>query len=204
MKLYWSPRSPYVRKVMVVAHETGLVHRIECIPCDVFMMRENEVLMRVNPFSKIPTLVLEDGRVFNDSAFICEYLDSLHAGPKLFPPEGEARWRALSWHAKGDAMLDALILWRNERDRPEGERSARLIRSFETRVHTALDGWEREVASIADDAFNVGHITLGVALGYLDFRFNNLDWRAGRKALTGWHARFASRDSAMATEPRLA
>src|SRR5688572_8469512 len=109
MKLHWSPRSPYVRKVMIVAHETGLADSIEKMRTPVAMTAPNKSLMRDNPLSKIPTLITDDGMVLFDSLLICEYLDSLHAGPKLFPADGAERWQALRWHALGNGMLDAEI-----------------------------------------------------------------------------------------------
>ena len=85
MKLHWSPRSPFVRKVMIVAHDIGVAGRIECVRTVAAMMKPHPDLMIDNPLSKIPTLVLDDGTVLYDSAVICEYLDHLHDGPKLFP-----------------------------------------------------------------------------------------------------------------------
>src|ERR1700757_378079 len=86
MKLHWSPRSPFVRKVMVVAHETGLMDRLDCVRTLAAMPTANATLLPDNPLSKIPTLVLDDGSSLYDSAVICEFLDSLHAGARLFPP----------------------------------------------------------------------------------------------------------------------
>jgi len=78
----------------------------------------NALLLADNPLSKIPTLILDDGTPLYDSLVICEYLDSLHKGRKLFPPPGEkARWTALRRHALGNGLLDLLILWRYERQR---------------------------------------------------------------------------------------
>ena len=95
MKLYWSSRSPFVRKVMVCAHECGLAARIECVRTLVMMTRPNPDLLPVNPLGKIPTLVLDDGSALYDSTVICEYLDSLHGGSRLFPESGPARWTAM-------------------------------------------------------------------------------------------------------------
>ena len=85
MKLHWSPRSPFVRKVMVVAHDIGVADRIECVRTVAAMMKPHPDLMLDNPLSKIPTLVLDDGTIIYDSPVICEYLDQLHAGPRLVP-----------------------------------------------------------------------------------------------------------------------
>ncbi len=85
MKLHWSPRSPFVRKVMIVAHELGLVDRLDCTRTVAATTKPHDVLMKDNPLSKLPTLVLADGTVIYDSPVICEYFDSLHDGRKLFP-----------------------------------------------------------------------------------------------------------------------
>src|SRR5713226_5361392 len=117
MKLHWSPRSPFVRKVMIVAHELGLTDRITLLRTVVATTRPHLPLMEENPLSKIPTLVLDDGTVLYDSPVICEYLDSLHSGPKLIPTDLQARMVALRRQALGDGFLDFLLLLRNERER---------------------------------------------------------------------------------------
>ena len=116
MRLHWSPKSPYVRKVMICAHELGILPRLELVRSVAAMLKPNAALMVDNPLSKIPTLVREDGSTLFDSIVICEYLND-QAGGSLFPTQGEARWQALRWHALGDGLLDVLILWRNERER---------------------------------------------------------------------------------------
>ena len=82
MKLHWSPRSPFVRKVMIVAHERGLAGRITCMRTVAAMTKPHAELMKDNPLSKIPTLVLDDGTVLYDSPVICEYLDALDGDAK--------------------------------------------------------------------------------------------------------------------------
>src|SRR6266852_4462104 len=115
MKLHWSPRSPFVRKVLIVAHEFGLTGRIDCVRSAVAFTKPHAALMEENPLSKIPTLVLDDGTVLYDSPVICEYLDCLHHGPKLLPADPKQRMTALRRQALGDGCLDFLLLWRNER-----------------------------------------------------------------------------------------
>ncbi len=95
MKLHWSPRSPFVRKVMIVAHERGLAGRIDCMRTVAAMTKPHAELLKENPLSKIPTLVLDDGTVLYDSPVICEYLDALDGAPKLFPRAPKARMTAL-------------------------------------------------------------------------------------------------------------
>jgi glutathione S-transferase len=198
MKLHWSPKSPYVRKVMVCAHELGLVAQIELVRSVAAMLKPNPQIMRDNPLSKIPTLVLDDGSTLFDSAVICEYLDD-RAGGSMFPRESAARWQALRWHALGDGLLDILILWRNERER---ERPLPvLLDAFELKTWASLDLLEREARALAAAPFGIGHVTLGCALGYLDYRFDSLDWRGRAPHLARWHEQLRARPSFQATEP---
>src|ERR1700751_386472 len=191
MKLHWSPRSPFVRKVMIVAHERGLVERLDCVRTVAAMTAPHAELMRDNPLSKIPTLVLDDGTVLYDSPVICEYLDALDGKPQLFPIEREPRMRALRRQALGDGFLDLLVLARNERLRAEP--SQLQLTSAAVRTAAVLDSLEREADALAADAFDIGHIAIGCALSYLDFRFAEKDWRKGHAHLARWHANFAAR-----------
>jgi glutathione S-transferase len=200
MRLHWSPRSPFVRKVMVAAHELGLADRIDRVRTVVRMTRPNADLLPDNPLSKIPTLVLADGTVLIDSVVICEYLDELAGGGKLFPPSGPERWTALARHALGNGLLDILILWRNERDKPEGKRLPELLDSFAVKTEAALDRLERDIADISAARFGIDQIAVGCCLSYLEFRFPDLDWRSGRPNLAAWHEGFGARPSAQATE----
>ncbi len=198
MMLHWSSRSPFVRQVMMVAHETGQAGRIRTERVVVTSLATNPAVMRDNPLGKIPALRREDGSVLYDSAVICEYLDSLHDGPKLYPPTGEARWTALRRHALGNGMLDNHVLWRGAREWPH--RVPALEAAIEAKSRAALGALEAEAGALAADPFSIGHIAIGVALAYLDFRFVALDWRAGHPALAAWYGSgFAARPSAQAT-----
>lgn len=201
MKLHWSPRSPYVRKVMVCAHETGLAGRIELVRSIVAMSKPNPDVLRDNPLGRIPTLVTGDGAALFDSAVICEYFDSLHAGPKLFPPAGPARWQALRWHALGDGMLDTLILFRNEREQPPAQQNADWLANFALKIRTALDAIDGEAGALEATPFGIGHVALACALGYLDFRFADLAWRSGHDRAAAWFDRMAARPSFGLTMP---
>jgi len=202
MKLHWSPRSPFVRKVMIVLHELGLVERVALIRSVVAMHTTNPELMRDNPLNKLPTLVLDDGTVLFDSPVICEYLDTLHDGEKLFPSDTGRRFAALRWQAFGDGLLDLLVLSRNEQNRPPAARSEPHIVAFETKVEAALDRLVEEAGALQSAPFGIGHVAVGCALSYLDFRFPARTWRDGRPGLAAWHAEFAARPSVRATEPR--
>ena len=200
MKLHWSPRSPYVRKVMVCAHELQLLPRIELVRSVAAMMQPNVALMRDNPLSKIPTLVLDDGSTLFDSAVICEYLNEL-AGGSLFPTQAAQRWPALRWQAFGNGLLDVLILWRNERERADASRSEKLIAAFGTKTQATLVQLEKESAALAQAPFSIAHVTLMCALGYMDYRFDALGWRSAAPALAAWHVSLQSRPSFAATVP---
>jgi glutathione S-transferase len=199
MKLHWSPRSPFVRKVMIVAHERGLVDRITCVRTVAETAKPHAELMKDNPLSKIPTLVLDDGTVIYDSRVICEYLDALDGTPKLFPREAKARLTALCRQTLGDGFLDIMVLNRNERSRAEP--SAMHIKSALARKDAILAHLERETEALNRSPFGIGHIAIGCALSYLDFRYADDDWRKGHLHLANWHAAFAARPSVRATHP---
>lgn len=201
MKLYWSPMSPFVRKVMIVAHEAGLVERLELMDTVVAMSAANPVLLRDNPLSQLPTLVLDDGSTLHDSRVICEYLDTQHDRPRLFPAADAARWDALKRQALGDGLLDALIVWRQERLKPVDRQTPAWLETFALKVATALDQLDAQVESFMPLPLDVGHAAIGCALGYVDFRFGDLAWRNARSALAGWHEAFERRPSAVATHP---
>lgn len=198
IKLHWSPKSPYVRKVMICAHELGLVDRLELVRSVAAMLKPNARLMDDNPLSKIPTLVLDDGFVLFDSPVICEYLNDLAAGP-LFPASGQARWQALRWQAFGDGVLDALILWRNERERDVPLEP--LMAAFDLKLRQSLAVLDGEAAALADAPFGIGQVSIACALGYIDYRFDALGWRAMAPRLADWLAGVAQRPSWQLTEP---
>jgi glutathione S-transferase len=199
MKLHWSPRSPFVRKVMIVAHERGVADRVTCVRTLAEMTKPHAELMKDNPLSKIPTLVLDDGMVLYDSPVICEYLDSLDGGPKLFPQQPAARMIALRRQALGDGFLDLLVMLRNERLRAQP--SDEHIASVATRKAAVLDHLESEAQALTTTPFGIGHIAIGCALSYLDFRYADEDWRKGHPRIANWHASFAARPSVRATQP---
>jgi len=200
MKLHWSPKSPFVRKVMIAAYELELADRIEPIRSVADMKRPNPAIMVDNPLAKIPTLVLPDGQALFDSGVICEYLDELAGGDRLFPARGPDRWQALAWHALASGLLDVLILWRNEREKPASRQTTEWLSAFSIKVEATLNKLETLVPDLEAARFGIGHIAVGCALDYLDFRFANLAWQTSRPALAGWQAQFRARPSAIATK----
>jgi glutathione S-transferase len=187
-----------VRKVMVFAHETGLVDRLTCVRTVVAMKAPNVALLPDNPLSKIPTLVLDDGAPLYDSAVICEYLDTLHDRARLFPAGGPARWTALRRQALGDGFLDFLLLWRHERERSPPSQT--LLDAFVAKYRATMTFLDRDASALERAPFGIGHIAIGCGLSYLDFRFADLGWRTEHPRIAVWHKSFAQRPSVKATE----
>lgn len=201
MRLRWSTRSPFVRKVMVTAHEMGLVDRLELVPTTVVMGKPHLDLMRTNPLGRIPTLETDDGQILYDSVVICEYLDTLHKGESFFPRDPQHRWRVLSRHALATGMLETLVLWRNESIQPEPQRSAEFLSAFELKIRTAVPALEQDVAVLSSTPIDISHVTVACTLGYIDFRFPDFGWRKGHDRLTAWYDTFLKRPSMQATIP---
>jgi glutathione S-transferase len=199
MRLYWSSRSPFVRKVMIVAHELGIAGGIEAVRVAVSPEAAHAEVMRFNPLSKIPTLVLADGSVLHDSAVICEYLDVVHGKGSFFPKAGAARWRALSLQALADGIMETDILWMGERTREPNPRSADRIATCRAKIGGAADLLERDAESLAVDAITIGEVATFSALAHLDFRFPDERWRDGRPRLAQWFEVIGKRPSARAT-----
>jgi glutathione S-transferase len=198
LALRYSATSPFVRKVLVFAMETGLADRIEKIPTLPWDPKTD--LPKDNPLGKVPALKTPEGWLY-DSLVICEYLDSLHSGAKLFPPPGPARWQALRHHALADGALDAAILRRLESQRPDGQRSQAWMDRQKAAVERALDALEADAKGLVELS-DIGAITIAVMLGYLDFRFAAEDWRRRRPALAAWYARVSQDESMLATVPK--
>lgn len=199
MRLYWSSRSPFVRKAMVAAHETGVASRIETVRVEVAVAKLNAEVMAHNPLNKIPTLVLGNGTVLFDSRVICEYLDSLNTGPKLFPSDASARWTALRRDAIGTGIMENGVAGIGENARPVEIRSQPHLAAYKAKITAALDYLELETPALVEDGFNIGHLSIGCALDYLDFRYADDNWRKGHDRLAEWHKAFSDRASVKQT-----
>ncbi|MBT3535899.1 MAG: glutathione S-transferase [Rhodospirillaceae bacterium] len=200
MKLHSSATSPYVRKVRVLLLEAGLDTSVEQIPTAVTPTSPNTDLNADNPIGKVPALLTEDGMALYDSPVICEYLDSLHDGAKMFPPPGPDRWLALRRQALGDGLLDAAILGRYETSlRPAEQFWPDWMAAQKLKIERSLDAMTDEAGEL-DGVVDIGTITFACALGYLDFRYNDMQWCDGRPALAAWYEAFSQRPSMQATE----
>jgi glutathione S-transferase len=199
MKLYHSTTSPFVRKVMVSAIELGLAERIEKVSAKVSPVVRTSPVIADNPLGKVPTLITDDGTILFDSRVICEYLDALAGGGRLFPASGAARWQVLTEQALADGISEAALLKRYETaSRPADKLWPAWRDGQHDKVEKGLDRLEHMVPGFGG-RIDIGTIAVACALGYIDFRFADLGWRTHRPALANWSATFAARPSMAAT-----
>lgn len=200
-QLYFASTSPYVRKVMVVAHCLGLAGQIEKLDSAAHPIQRDERIARFNPLAKVPALRTPDGLSLYDSRVICEYLNAYAQG-SLFPATGDERWASLARQALGDGLLDAALLARYETTaRPHDRQWAPWIDAQLTKVRAALGEIEQQVQHLSTLPDDIGKIAIGCGLGYLDFRFAGLDWRANHPASAAWFAEFDQHPCMLATRP---
>ena len=198
MKIYFSPFSPYVRKCLVAGHELGLNERIELLPSNASPVLRDQEIIAKNPLGKVPTFLTDDGQVLYDSRVICEYLDNLADGT-LFPRSGRARWETLTLQSLADGMLDACLLARYEDvARPEALRWADWRAAQLDKVATSLAHLETCPQQL-DDRVDMGSLTVGCALWYLDLRFPEVNWRSSYPKVAQWFAIFSQRPSMQTT-----
>ncbi len=202
MQLLYAPTSPYVRKVMASAHLLGLADRIEWLDSAAHPIDRDARIAAHNPMAKVPTLILADGRALYDSRVICEYLDSLVPAHGLFPREAPAKWQALTRQALGDGLLDAALLARYERSaRPPDKQWDAWRDSQLVKVGACLDEIEEQADALATQRLTIGEVALACGLGYLDFRFAELDWRARHPKAARWNSQVQALPALQATVP---
>ena len=201
MTLHWSPKSPFVRKVMIVLAETGLTDSVRLVRTPVAMSRVNLDLLADNPLSKLPTLVLDDGTPIFDSRVIVEYL-STYAESQIVPTHDPARLLALRRQALGDGMLDMLLLFRQERNKPAERQTPEWLTGFQVKLDATLAHLETEAPKLDAAPFDIGVIAIGCAVSYLDFRSPEIDWRATHPQLRDWLARFDAHPSVARYAPQ--
>jgi len=200
MQLIYAAASPFARKVRVLAHEAGLLGRIELLDTAVLPTTLNEQVNARNPLGKIPVLLTDDGEALYDSRVICEYLDTLHQGRKVLPEGGE-RWQVLRLAALADGLMDAALLARYERGvRPAELQWSAWLDGQLGKVQRALAELERQVGQL-QGPLDLAQIGVACALGYLDFRFADIDWRVSHPGLAAFQQAFAQRASMRSSAP---
>lgn len=198
--LYHSPTSPYVRKVMVLAHEVGIEDRLSLVPASGTPLDPGTMPLGANPLGKVPVLARPDGGALYDSRVICQYLDDLGGGG--FYPTGARRWDCLTLEATADGMLDAaLVMAYESRLRPEPLRLPALVEGHWTKIARSVALLEERWLAYLAGPPCMGQIALSCALGYLDFRLRTRDWRGSSPGIAAWQNRFTARRSMVATAP---
>lgn len=200
MRLYHSPTSPYVRKVMVLLHETGLLPQVTLVTGSGSPVDPGNAPLEANPLGKVPALERPDGPALYDSRVICRYLDDL-ADAGLYG-SGAKLWDVLTIEATADGILDAALLMVYEwRLRPEEHRFDPWVEGQWAKVDRALDTLESRWMAELRGPLDAGQIAVACALGYVDFRHDARGWRDTRPHLSDWYAEFAKRPSMVATQP---
>ena len=201
MKLYWSNASPYARKVRMVIAEKALGRLVEEISVEVYA--DPPALLAVNPLGKIPALVMDDGKGLFDSPAICAFLDAHPEGqgPRLQPQSGPERWMVMRAEALGDGITDLAFGLRQESLKPDGEKSPTSAARARGQLLRSLDAILPTLRTLPQGT-TLGHLTLAVALGYLDFRHADVAWRSGRPELAAWYEQICARPSVSATAPK--
>lgn len=202
MTLFHNPASPYVRKVMVLLHETGQLNRVVLHASQLSPVSPDATLNQDNPLGKIPALRLDNGQVLYDSRVILDYLDQQHVGNPLIPRDGSARWRRLTLAALADGIMDASVLVRYELALRAPEKHwEQWLDGQRDKIRRALAVLEAEAIAELACHFDVAAISVACALGYLDFRHPDLEWRQDQPQLAAWYFEVSQRPSMLATRP---
>lgn len=197
MKLFSSPTSPYARKARILIIELGLEHSVEIINT---VPMENPVdLQASNPIGKVPALVLDNATALYDSPVVCEYIDARN-GNRFLAATGEARWDNLRRQALGDGVIDASFNRTMERLKDDNMQSQMWLGRWKSAIARGVTEIEKDVAD-KSDRFDLGDITAAAALGYLDLRHGDLDWRKGHDELAAWFETVSKRRSVSQTVP---
>jgi len=199
MKLLDNPASPYCRKVRCLLIEADRAEAVELVTTGGHPTDPNTAALSYNPLGKIPTLLREDGPALYDSRVICRFLDA-QFGTGLYPPSRV--WEVLTLEATADGIMDAAVLMVYEtRSRVAEARDPAWVQGQWLKITTALDVLETRWMSHLGGPLDMGQIAVGCALGYLDFRHKDRDWRSARPALAGWFEGFGRREAMLKTAP---
>lgn len=197
MRLYFANTSPYARKARMVILEKGLQDRVETVPQNPF--EDSPDLKKANPLGKVPALVTDSGSAIFDSPVICAFLDDLSEETRLIPSD-TGRWKVLTGEALADGLLDAAFAIVMERRRPEDQQSPMWLERWETGIQRTVFAVNADLSPFVGD-ISLAQIALGAALGYLDFRLPDIDWRSSNPSVEAWFSNFATRASMKATDP---
>lgn len=201
MKLIGSLASPFVRKARIVLAEKKIDYQL--VLEDVWA--PETTIHAFNPLGKVPCLVMEDGEAVFDSRVICEYVDTLSPVGRLIPQSGRERVEVRCWEALSDGVLDAALLIRLENtQREHGERSECWLARQRRKIDEGVAAMSQGLAGkpwCANNHFSLADVAVGCALGYLDFRMPELNWREKYSNLEKHFAKLSQRQSFIDTTP---
>lgn len=201
MKLIGSTASPFVRKVRVVMAEKKLDYDFEL---ENVWTAETRIHLS-NPLGKVPCLIMEDGSSMYDSRVIVEYIDTLTPVCKLLPPNGRDRSDIKVWEALADGVLDAAVLVRLEKTlRPQEQQSADWIERQMGKVHAGLAMLSTNLGEspfCKGNHYTLADVAVGCALGWIAFRFPDIDWRTDYPNLAKLFDKLSERQSFKDTVP---
>lgn len=201
MKLIGTHTSPYVRKARIVLSEKKMDY--EFVLNDVWSAATD--IEQSNPLGKVPVLVLDDNTCIYDSRVIVEYLDARAPIQRLIPENGRERTEVRVWEALADGMQDAAISMLLEGRRPDGEKSQSWIARQARKVDAALASMSRSLGKNAwcyGRSFSLADVAVGSALGYLDFRFPENNWKKTYPNLRAHYEKLMERESFKSTVPK--
>ncbi|GHA56032.1 glutathione S-transferase [Amylibacter ulvae] len=201
MQLYYADASPYARKVRACAVVLGLSDKIEIIDVTGTPVNTGSMPVDVNPLGKVPCLVTDRDEVIYDSRVITAYLNASVNGTLY--PEGQDKWSKLTLEATGEGMMDAaLSMVYEKRVRPAEIVFDDWIEGQWTKIARALVEIEKRWVDDLSGSITAAQIALGCALGYLDFRLDDRNWRDGHKTLAAWYEEFSKTDAMALTAPQ--
>ncbi len=197
MQLHNSPTSPFVRKVLIAAHERGLADQIALTGAETMA---NGELRKDNPLEKVPAMVFGDGTVLYDSLVIVSYLDGLGSGPQMIPVDHAVRTTVLRRHALADGIMEAGVASVMETRRPDEKIWIDAINRQRGKIERAIHVLEGEADALGE-TIDLSTISVAAALGYVDFRLGDMKWRESHPKLAAWYETFAKRPSMVGTAP---
>jgi len=200
MKLLGSLTSPYVRKARIVLAEKKIEYDLVL---DSPWAEKTSVPLH-NPLGKVPVLLLDDDSTLYDSRVIVEYLDTVSPNNRLIPSSGRERITVKRWEALADGVLDATVAALLETKRPKGEKSSSWIKRQRGKVMAGLQAMADDLGEHAwchGNAFSLADIAVGSALGYVEFRFPDIDWREPHANLAKLYLKLMQRPSFVETVP---
>jgi len=199
MTLHHGRLSPFVRKVMICIHEKGIAENIAIVPAKVGVGVINAELMQLNPIGKIPTLTTEDGEAVFDSLVIIDYLDHRFPARRMIPADQPQRLASLRLNAIADGLLVAGVLAKGQSTLPAEKQWAEFRDQQWAKTVACVKGLDRHLDPAAD--FDIGYAATAAALGWLDLRATEIDWRPDCPKLAAWFDEASRRPSLDLTRP---